>query len=402
MLQVRKNFVLLILSMMLGALLLACGAETPTETVQPTPAAGEKVTTPTLPAPPNEDTIAGEAAIEELQVNVRSTTPVQVEVVARGSLPDGCTETAEIQQTRADNTFMITIVTQRPTDLNCTQQIVRFEETFMLENVEGLEENIYTVMANGATAQFELELSSLPGEESQLTASVSPASGPVGTNVQLTAAGFPANTAVDIGFGPVDSEYSVIGNAQTDDAGQLATNVVVPANATTGEWAFVVVSNGQDAVTNPFTVTVSTTPTTASNQPNQAYYMYLVALEDGGQSGELIGCNDSIVPVEITFAPTIAPLTAALNHMFSLSEQMYGQSGLYNVFYNSNVSVAGINIVNRQATINITGDLTIGGVCDEPRIEAQIRATALQFSTIDAVVILYDGVPLNEHFSGQG
>ena len=101
---------------------------------------------------------------------------------------------------------------------------------------------------------------------------------------------------------------------------------------------------------------------------------------DNGVSGPKIGCGDSAVGVIRVVPPTRAPLTAALNELFSLHDQFYGQSGLYNSLYQSHLQLQSATIVNGIATIKLTGTLSLGGVCDDPRVDAQITNTALQFA----------------------
>lgn len=127
--------------------------------------------------------------------------------------------------------------------------------------------------------------------------------------------------------------------------------------------------------------------------------IYLIAQGDAGENGIPIGCDDSAVPVEVTFAPTIAPLTAALEELFAIDEQYYGQSGLYNALYDSNLTVEGIDIDGEQAIINLSGTINAGGVCSGPRIQAQIEQTALQYSTINSVMVMVDGQPLEDILS---
>ena len=71
-------------------------------------------------------------------------------------------------------------------------------------------------------------------------ASVSPASAPVGGELRVRATGFRGGADVEIGFGPPNSEYEVIGRARTDAGGALSTTVRVPSWARAGE-AYVVV-----------------------------------------------------------------------------------------------------------------------------------------------------------------
>jgi hypothetical protein len=131
-------------------------------------------------------------------------------------------------------------------------------------------------------------------------------------------------------------------------------------------------------------------------------YMYLIALEDAGQSGPQVGCNDSIVPVVIEIEPTGTPLTAAINRLLSVKEQFYGQSGLYNALYQSNLILVSTTIVNREAIIYLTGELILGGICDDPRLRAQLEYTALQYDTVDSVTIFLNGQPLPTQINGRG
>jgi hypothetical protein len=91
-----------------------------------------------------------------------------------------------------------------------------------------------------------------------------------------------------------------------------------------------------------------------------------------------------------------------LNNLLAINDQFYGESGLYNALYQSDLVVQGINIQNGRATIALTGTLTSGGVCDDPRIMEQLRQTALQFSTVNSVAITVNGVPLESLLSGAG
>jgi LysM repeat protein len=122
--------------------------------------------------------------------------------------------------------------------------------------------------------------------------------------------------------------------------------------------------------------------------------IYLVALDDGGASGPLIGCNDSIVAVNVNIEPTRAILRASLERQLGLRNAYYGQSGLYNALYQSNLQLQSVRIDNRTAIIELTGTIRMGGVCDAPRIQAQLEQVALQFSTVDRVSITVNGRPL--------
>ncbi|HMQ35387.1 MAG TPA: GerMN domain-containing protein [Chloroflexaceae bacterium] len=127
----------------------------------------------------------------------------------------------------------------------------------------------------------------------------------------------------------------------------------------------------------------------------------LIALGDAGQSGERIGCDDSVVLVTVPVEPTPAPLTAAIRQLLAIEDQYYGQSGLYNALYNSDLRLDRAVIEQGRATLELSGELRLGGVCDDPRVEAQITRTALQFATVDAVTVTLNGRPLDEVLSAR-
>ena len=122
--------------------------------------------------------------------------------------------------------------------------------------------------------------------------------------------------------------------------------------------------------------------------------IFLVALEDNGQSGPRIGCNDSVVGVTRMITPTTTPLRASIEELLSIKDRDYGESGFYNALYQSNLQIESLTLENGKATIRLVGQLRSGGVCDDPRIKAQIEYTALQFSTVTQVEIFVNGTRL--------
>ncbi len=153
-----------------------------------------------------------------------------------------------------------------------------------------------------------------------------------------------------------------------------------------------------------FTATIPPTPqATALPSKPQTVLIYLVAIGDNGASGEMIGCGDSLVAVEVAVEPTLAVLRAALTALLNLpAAATYGESGLYNALYLSDLQIESLDISDRQATIALSGTLVYGGECDIPRIEAQLTELALQFSTVDSVSILVNGTPLSELLDLRG
>ena len=96
------------------------------------------------------------ASVDEIDILILDSFPVQINVMARGNLPDPCTEISEVLQEREGNTFFITIKTYRSPGL-CIQVIAPFEEIIPLE-VYGLTAGTYTVDVNGVQGTFDLEV----------------------------------------------------------------------------------------------------------------------------------------------------------------------------------------------------------------------------------------------------
>jgi len=138
------------------------------------------------------------------------------------------------------------------------------------------------------------------------------------------------------------------------------------------------------------------TPAAASGQGRRAktreVKVYLVAVGDAGKAGRKIGCDDSLVAVTRGVKNDGAPLRAAVRELLSMPREYEG--GLGNYWHGEGLRVAGATISRGTATIRITGRLFVAGVCDEPRIEEQIKETARQFPGVRRVNVFVNGRPL--------
>ena len=101
--------------------------------------------------------IFGNATVENIEIQILESFPVQVNVIVKGYLADNCTEIDRIIEFRDENTFYINIKTKRPADVFCTQVIRPFEETITLD-VDGLNAGVYEVNVNGVLGSFELTM----------------------------------------------------------------------------------------------------------------------------------------------------------------------------------------------------------------------------------------------------
>ncbi|MCL7413672.1 MAG: protease inhibitor I42 family protein [ANME-2 cluster archaeon] len=105
----------------------------------------------------NAQFIHGNAVVENIDIMILESFPVQVMVKAAGYLPDGCTKIDNVTTSREGNTFTIGITTIRPADAICTQAIAPFEESIPL-NVLGLRAGTYNVTVNTVSDSFELHM----------------------------------------------------------------------------------------------------------------------------------------------------------------------------------------------------------------------------------------------------
>jgi hypothetical protein len=149
----------------------------------------------------------------------------------------------------------------------------------------------------------------------------------------------------------------------------------------------------------PVPPTATLAPTATETLGSYTVYLYLIALDDGGTDGKKIGCNDSLVPVTVNIEPTTAVLRAALEKLLSIKSRTYGSSGLYHSLYLSNLSIESVGVQNGEAVLRLTGELVLSGVCDHPRVKAQLEEIALQFTTVNSVSVFINGEPLDEVLS---
>lgn len=127
--------------------------------------------------------------------------------------------------------------------------------------------------------------------------------------------------------------------------------------------------------------------------------VFFVDLENKSGSSQTIGCGDSMAPITRTLnkngKSTIDLIKTTLGFLFEPKEQYVGKGGLYNALYQSDLAVDKIILDKGTANVYLTGTYKLGGVCDDPRFEAQIKQTVLQFPEVKSVVIFVNGTQLN-------
>ncbi len=142
-------------------------------------------------------------------------------------------------------------------------------------------------------------------------------------------------------------------------------------------------------------ITPTTTPEAVIPEPSSvSTSTVLLAMLDTEQTsnGPSRGC-DRVVMVNHTITPTTAPLTAAMNALFSISTTTVDGWFNYVARTNGTLQFDHATVVNGTANIYLTGSLSgLAGVCDDPRTEIQIQETAKQFPTVSAVQLYLNNV----------
>ncbi len=133
----------------------------------------------------------------------------------------------------------------------------------------------------------------------------------------------------------------------------------------------------------------------ATTTPAQTAQIKIALLDTTGSgTGKSRGC-DNIVLATRTIPATSSPLTAAMQALFAEPEGTQ-PSTQYNFIARTKntLKFERATVASSTAYIYLTGSLSgLAGVCDDPRAQAQIEETALQFPTVTKVELYLNGTP---------
>ncbi|MEA5453225.1 hypothetical protein SPF06_00685 [Sinomonas sp. JGH33] len=127
--------------------------------------------------------------------------------------------------------------------------------------------------------------------------------------------------------------------------------------------------------------------------------IYYVAIGDNGASGPLIGCGDSLVATHtepVRFTDQVGP---SIRTLLANKSRTIGMSGLVNVLSQSNLVYEGGELDGSTITINLSGQFSLGGVCDIPRAKAQLEFTAMTAAGATSARVFVNGRPIDDVLS---
>jgi hypothetical protein len=150
------------------------------------------------------------------------------------------------------------------------------------------------------------------------------------------------------------------------------------------------------SINSPKASAPSITKTTNITGPLTVYY---IAIDDNGKSGNAVGCGDSAVAVKTADVTTDNVVKATFDNLLSNHSQYYVESGLYNVLYNSNLSFVSSSIDGDTVTVKLSGSLSLAGVCDNPRVQAELEMAAEKAANVAKADIFINDKILSEVLS---
>ncbi|QXQ12262.1 GerMN domain-containing protein [Paeniglutamicibacter sp. Y32M11] len=115
----------------------------------------------------------------------------------------------------------------------------------------------------------------------------------------------------------------------------------------------------------------------------------------------MIGCGDSIVATTTGLVIYTDRVEAAISSLLDTKDAHLGQSGLVNSLADSNLSYVSSSVSSGTVTVELTGELRSGGICDNPRIIAQLEYTAMMAADVPQAKILVNGKEIAFRLSGK-
>jgi hypothetical protein len=115
-----------------------------------------------IPAQPNEELIIADMPIEDFDIQYLESFPLQINLVVKGFLSDGCTTLNDITQKRDDNSVYVNITTKRPKDIPCILIVKLITLNVKLDG--GFPPGHYKIAVNDVVKEIDID-GVVPGED---------------------------------------------------------------------------------------------------------------------------------------------------------------------------------------------------------------------------------------------
>lgn len=121
-------------------------------------------------------------------------------------------------------------------------------------------------------------------------------------------------------------------------------------------------------------------------------HIAVILYEGAGTVGYDVGCGDAVLLIDRPAEVGDSSLDQALRTLLATPASVEAEGTTYaNTLGGTSLLLESATIENGVATIRFTGNLMFGGMCDSPRVEAQIEHTVLQFPEVESYVVELNG-----------
>lgn len=128
--------------------------------------------------------------------------------------------------------------------------------------------------------------------------------------------------------------------------------------------------------------------------PTAEVYVYFLAIEPNSAGPDVVGCGDVLVEQITAVSTDQGPVAGALTGLLGFKPDVLADNGLYSALSGWDVTVDSVVVDSGRATVHLSGVIQVAGVCDVPRIQAQLERTVFQFGEISMVEFFLNGEPL--------
>lgn len=183
----------------------------------------------------------------------------------------------------------------------------------------------------------------------------------------------------------------------------IAGSMIVILVIITGLWWMQTQKSNNDQFGYPADfATPSSMPTPNPNPENVTFY--LVSLENLATVKETFGCGDSLVAVSGDYnTESESLLKDALTKLLNTEQTTtINYQQLYNSLGQSELSIERIEDDGVAVSVYLTGQISLGGVCDNPRLEQQLISSIKANTSTPQVNIFINDKPIQEVLSLKG